>query len=123
MSLQSNVAGWASGVNWYILAAKVVIVALLATGIYLKGKHDCELSYAHKETAAAQQQTKTIIKEVQVRVPVIQTIEKKTTEKNTAIKASGDKLDEANKSPTAGSCNLSPEQLRQFQELAKATQH
>jgi hypothetical protein len=123
MSLQSNVTGWATGVNWYLLAAKAAVILALIGGAYMEGKHRCELANSHKETAAAQTKYVNVVHEVQVRVPVIQEVEKKTTEKNQAVKISGDKLDEANKSPTAGSCNLSADQLRQFQELAKATQH
>ena len=123
MSLQSKALGYFSGVNWYLLAAKAAVVAAALTLAFISGQHRCELKHANEETKKAQIIYRDVVHEVQVRVPEIQYIEKETTGKNQVVKVIGDKLDEANKSPTAGSCNLSPDQLRYFQELAKATQH
>lgn len=121
MSLKSNIVGWGSGVNWYLLAAKAAVLAAALGFAYMKGTHNCELKQAHAETKQAQEQVRTVVKEVQVRVPVVQTIEKKSIEYRNRVQQSGEQLDEANRQPNAGGCNLSPEQLRKFQELANAT--
>lgn len=121
MSLKTKIVGLGSGVNWYLLAAKAVVLASALGFAYMKGTHNCELKQAHTETKQAQEQTRVVVKEVQVRVPVVQTIEKKSIEYREHIRESGDKLDEANRQPNAGGCDLSPEQLHYFQELANAT--
>jgi hypothetical protein len=121
MSLKTQIVGWGSGLNWYLLLAKAIAVAAALGFAYMQGAHHCELKQANTEAKQAKAQVRTVVKEVQVRVPVIQTIEKKSVEYRNHVRESGDKLDEANRQPNAGGCHLSPEQLRQFQELANAT--
>lgn len=123
MSFQSKALGYFSGLNWYAVLAKALIIVGLMGAVHLHDVNKCKLDNANAATKAAQIKYVDVVREVRVRVPVIQEVEKKTTAKNAAVKSHGDKLDEANKSPAAGTCTLSADQLREFQELAKATQH
>src|SRR4249919_4227758 len=111
MSLQSKALGYFSGVNWYILAAKVAVILGMLLAVHVYDVTKCKVDNAHAETKAAQIKYVDVVREVQVRVPVIQTIEKETMAKNQNIKEHGDRLDEANKSPAAGTCTLSADQL------------
>lgn len=121
MALSTKVAGWASGVNWYLLAAKAAVVLAVMGFCYMEGAHRCELKNEQQKTAQAKQETQTVIKEVQVRVPVVQTVEKKSIEYRDRVAQTGAKLDEANKASNAGTCNLSAEQLQYLKQLAEAT--
>lgn len=123
MSLQSKALGYFSGINWYKAAAKALIVIGLVGYVHVYDLNKCKLDQANAVAAAEHIKYVDVVREVKVRVPEVREVEKKTIEYRNVVKAIGDKLDEANKSPTAGSCNLSPEQLQYFQELAKATQH
>lgn len=121
MSLKTQIVGWGSGINWYVYAAKAAVLAAALVIADMHGAHRCEMKQAHAETKQAQAEVKTVVKEVQVRVPVVQTIEKKSIEYRNRVQQSGEQLDEANRQPNAGGCNLSPEQLQHFRELANLT--
>lgn len=116
------VGGWASGLNWYKLAAEAIIVVSVVTGAYAYGVHNCEIKHEQRATAAAKSETKAVIRQVQVRVPEVQKLDRVANEKHQAIKVTGEKLNETfTKNPTGSGCHFTDEQLQLYRQLAEAT--
>lgn len=116
------VGGWASGLNWYKLAAEAVIVLSVVSGAYAYGVHNCELKHAERATAVAKSETKAVIRQVQVRVPEVQKLDRAANEKHQEVKVTGDKLNETFAKNTGGTvCHFTDEQLQLYRKLAEAT--
>jgi hypothetical protein len=121
--LGKSAAGWASGFNFYKWGAILVIVAAIIVGVDRHATHKAELACEQQKTAVALERVHTIIREVEMRVPEVQKQDEVNTAKREDVKQKGAKLDEAiTKSGNTTGCTLSNDELRQFQELAKATQ-
>lgn len=120
--LGKNAVGFASGFNWYKYGAIAVVLAALMGGSYYKGKKDCEVNTAEKETAAAVERTRTIVRNVERRIPVVQTREVESARQKQEIKTLKEKLDDALIArPESPSCDLSDAEFRSVQDLAAKT--
>ena len=58
--------------NWYKLAAFVILFAAWTGFVHVRATHNCELKQEQQKTEQAEQKTKTIVEHVEKRVPVIQ---------------------------------------------------
>lgn len=111
-----------SSVKWYKRGAIALVVLVLVLGSYYKGKHDCEIKHEQQKTEQAEEKTRTIVKHVTERVPVIQKDEAEAARLKAQVEQLRGKLDEAiNARPDLPECALSDDELRLFQEAARAT--
>jgi uncharacterized membrane protein YhiD involved in acid resistance len=115
--LGKKAAGYATGFNWYALALKALLCVMLVTVTWMKATEHCELKHERQKTAIAKQQVQQVTK----RVPEVQKQAKESLQKQNEIDNAGKQLDEANKANPTGGCNLSPDQLRSYRELADKT--
>lgn len=114
--------GMLSGFNWYKWGAILLFLTALAGGSYMMGKHNCEVKVEQEKTAVAEERTRTIIKEVEVRVPVVQIREVASTKLRTEVAQLKEQLNAAiNKRPDLPACQLSADELAAFQLLAGKT--
>lgn len=120
--LGKNAAGWASGINWWKYGAYAVVLTSLMSLSYYGGKHNCEIAHEKQKTEQAEVKLQTVVKEVQVRVPVVQTREVESAKQRAAIEALRKELDNATKQrPENPSCDLSDAEFNLVRELAAKT--
>lgn len=106
----------------YKYGAILIFLVAFGWGCWYKGKMDCNIAHEKAATVAAQVKTETIIKEVEVRVPVVQRIEVESAKQRAAIKSLTEKLDHAlNDRPENPSCDLSDAEFNSVQDLASKT--
>jgi len=77
MNLLKTIGAKTSGLvfpalNWYKLAAFVILFAAWTGFVHVRATHNCELKHEQQKTEQAEQKTKTIVEHVEKRVPVIQ---------------------------------------------------
>lgn len=117
-----NVAGWASGANWWKIGAYALIVAILVGGGYFYGKYNCEQAHLKEKVVQAEEKTRTIVKEVEVRVPVVQVREVESAKQKAEIVELQRKLRNAQaKRPENPSCDLSDDEFNSMRDLAAKT--
>lgn len=119
----TKLSGWASGVNWYVLALKAAVVGVVLFGAYSFGHHRAELACANEKASAAQRHEEAIVKYVNVKVPEIQYKDRVSVVYRDRIVKQGDKLSEVIEAkPERDDCKLSPSERELFNEQIKATQ-
>ena len=102
--------------NWQLIAAKLLIVALAVTGIYLKGRGDgkaaCEADYA--------KQAKAQLDKVIAFTPTADKQTQKAAEQEAKVTKKKEVYDaQVDKNPRAPNCDLTSDELRAFQELVQ----
>lgn len=107
--------------NWYAIAAKVMLCLLMVSVTWMEATHRCEIKHEHAQTIAQTRKLDRVTHEVARRVPEVQKQTQQSTQKQEHVNQTGKNLDEANKANPTGGCNLTPNQLRLFRELAQAT--
>lgn len=112
----STAKKWAYGINWQIILLKLGIVAAFATALVVwgisMGKEECA-DQKVKEAAAQVQEMKDF-------VPTIAAQEKAKAQQDARLAQKKDTYDkEVDKTARPDSCNLSPDELRAFQELVE----
>ena len=111
-----------TGLNWYKYGAIALVVIALAVGFYARGKYVCGMEHAKQETAQAEEKTRVIVQHVKERVPVIQKDEAEAAALKAQLATLRGKYNEAiNARPDVPECALSDDELRYFQEAARAT--
>lgn len=114
--------GWATGFNWYKYGA---ILAVLSTALvlsYCSGKHNAEMECQAEKTKVVEEKVRTIVKEVEVRVPVVQIREVESAKLKAENKRLKEKLDDAIANrPENPNCDLSDAELSGFRELSAQT--
>lgn len=114
--------GWFTGLNWWKLGAYALVVAMLVGGGYMVGKHRCELKHEQQATAAQKEIVRTVVKEVEVRVPVVQEREVASATQRAEIARLKKELFNATaKRPENPSCDLSDAEFNLMQQLAAQT--
>jgi hypothetical protein len=114
--------GWASGLNFYKLGLYVVLFLAYTGGIYGWATYNCKLDQAHEETKKVETKLVEVVKEVEVRVPVVQYREVASAKQKAEIERLKRKLDEAiNNRPDNPTCDLSDAEFNSLQELANKT--
>ena len=102
--------------NWQLIVAKLLIVTLAVTGIYLKGRGDgkaaCEANYA--------KQAKAQLDKVIEFTPVAGSQAKKAAEQEARVTKKKEVYDaQVDENPRTPNCDLTPDELRAFQELVQ----
>lgn len=121
MSLLSKINA-IPGLFWYKLALAVAILVGYTLFVYNKGYHKAELACEQQKTEEAEKKVKEVIKEVEVRVPVVRKIEVESAEQKEQIRILKGKLDEAlSRRPENAGCNLSDAEFDGVQHLAEET--
>lgn len=110
------------GVFWYKLGLVVTLFVAYTVGVASWATHRCEIRHEKQKTEQAEEKTRTIVKEVQVRVPVVQKVEVESAKQKAEIANLKVKLDAALKNrPENPSCDLSDDELSGVQGLANKT--
>ena len=114
-SLSTRLAKLAT-LNWQLIVAKLLIVALAVTGIYLKGRGDgkaaCEADYA--------KQAKAQLDKVIAFTPTADKQTQKAAEQEAKVTKKKEVYDaQVDKNPRAPNCDLTSDELRAFQELVQ----
>lgn len=111
---------WATGLNWQILAAKVVVGLVLLAGAYAYGGYKCKIDHEKQKTEQAEEHTRVVVREVEKRVPVVQVREVESTKQRQEIKVLKEKLDAAiNQRQENPSCDLSDDEFNGVRALAE----
>lgn len=102
--------------NWQLIVAKLLIVALAVTGIYLKGRGDgkaaCEADYA--------KQAKAQLDKVIAFTPTADKQTQKAAEQESRVIKKKEVYDaQVDENPRTPNCDLTPDELRAFQELVQ----
>ena len=105
-----------AGLDWQLMLAKLLIVLLAFTGVYLKGRGDgkaaCEKSYASQAKSQLDKVVEfTPTADAQTKRAATQ--EARTTKKKEVYDA------EVSKNQRPVSCDLTPDELRAFQSLVE----
>lgn len=105
-----------AGLDWQLLLAKLLIVLLVFTGVYLKGRGDgkaaCEADYA--------KQAKAQLDKVIEFTPVADNQTKKAVEQEARVTKKKEVYDaQVDKNPRTPNCDLTNDELRAFQELVQ----
>lgn len=115
-------AGTFTGLNWWMLAAKALIIVALFAGGYMMGKNKAQVACEVAKTELAEAKAKAVTRFVEVQVPIVTEREVKSTEIKYVTRSTGEKLNEAiNKKRTNSGCDLSDDEFVRWNELAKAT--
>lgn len=117
---------FAGGLNWQALLLKVAVVAVVAVSIYsvgyTKGKAGCQVKHAEVAAETAKQETITIVKEVEKRVPVVQVQEVESAKLKAKLALTEEKLRAALQTrPDVDACKLSDDERLQWNEIANST--
>lgn len=121
MSLLSKINA-IPGLFWYKLALAVAIAIGYTLFVYNKGVHNAELKCEQQKTEQAEARTIEVIKEVEKRVPVVQTIEVESAAQRAEIRRLKGKLDEAlNQRSENPSCDLSDDEFDGVRDLSRQT--
>lgn len=110
------------GVFWYKVGLVVVLFTAYTAGVASWATHRCELKHEQQKTEQAEQKTKEVVREVQVRVPEVRKIEVESAKQRAEIHNLKEKLDEALKNrPENTSCDLSDAEFNGVSALANKT--
>ena len=105
-----------AGLDWQLMLAKLLIVLLAFTGVYLKGRGDgkaaCEKNYAS--------QAKAQLDKVVEFTPTADAQTKRAATQEARVTKKKEVYDEqVDKNDRPVSCDLTPDELRAFQELVQ----
>jgi uncharacterized membrane protein affecting hemolysin expression len=115
-----NLKGWATGLNWQVLVAKLIVCLVIVGGAYVYGGYRCKMDNQKQKTEQAEEHTRVLVKEVEKRVPVVQVREVESAKQRQEIKALKEKLDEAlNNRQENPSCDLSDDEFNGVRALAE----
>lgn len=118
----TKLTGWASGFNWYKLGIYAVLFLSWTGGVYSYATHRCEIKHEQEKTVEVQTKLVEVIKEVEVRIPVVQIREVESAKQRAEIKRLKEKLDEAiNGRADNPNCDLSDAEFNSVQDLAEQT--
>lgn len=118
----SNLAGWASGFNWYKYGAIAAVIAAALVLSYCSGKHNAQMDCEAEKTQVVIEKLRTVTKEVEVRVPVVQVREVESAKQRAEVKRLKEALDVAIANrPENPSCALSDSELDGFRKLSEKT--
>lgn len=102
--------------DWARIVAWALVFVLWTGAAYFKGRDDEQ----DKQLRAQIEQSEQISKAVMDYSRVVAEKETKAAEQNARLREGGKKYEEAvNKNPRPDSCDLTPDELRAFQELVK----
>lgn len=114
MSILSNLAGKASGLNWYKWGA----IALVLVAIFFAGRVTATLECQEEKTEAAEERVVAITRYVTERVTEVQTKEVKSRKELEEIARLKEKVDEAQKKrPDLPECALSDAEFESVNRL------
>jgi hypothetical protein len=115
-------AGKAAGVNWYKWGAILVLAVAYSGGLVAYGYDKASDRCEQEKTKVAEEKTRTIVKEITVRVPVVQIREVESAKQRQEIARLKEKLDEAiAKKPENPACALTSDERDGFNDLFKKT--
>lgn len=105
-----------AGLDWQLMLAKLLIVLLAFTGVYLKGRGDgkaaCEADYA--------KQAKDQLDKVIAFTPTADKQTQKAAEQESRVTKNKEAYDaQVDKNPRAPNCDLTTDELRAFRELVQ----
>jgi hypothetical protein len=121
-ALGKNLFGTITGLNWTKYGIILGIILAYTGGVYGVATYRCNLKHERQKTEQAEQRTRTVVKEVQTRVPVVQKIEVESAKQKAEIANLKVKLDEALKNrPENTICDLSDAELAGVSALAAKT--
>lgn len=110
------------GVFWYKMGLVIVLFVAYTGGVASWATHRCEIKHEQQKTEQAEEKTRVIVKEVQVRIPVVQKVEVASAKQKAEIANLKVRLDEALKRrPENPTCDLSDDELAGVQGLAAKT--
>ena len=110
------------GVNWYKWGAIAVLAVAYSGGLVAYGYHKADVHCEQEKTEKAEEKIRTIVQEVEVRVPVVQVREVESAKQRAEIARLKEKLDEAiAKKPENTACNLTSDERDGFNDLLKKT--
>lgn len=111
-----------SPVFWYKVVIVLVLFSTYTTLVYTKGMHNAQLKCEQQKTTQVEEKMNSLVKEVTVRVPVVQTREVESAKQKTEIANLKVKLDEAlNARPTNPNCDLSDAEFDSVSALSLKT--
>lgn len=118
----AKLTGLLTGLNWYRLGLYAAIVLGYTAAVGGYGYHKGALNCEQKKTEAAEEHVREVVREVEVRVPVVQIREVESAKQRAEIARLKEKLDEAiAKKPANPACNLSSDERDGFNDLLKKT--
>lgn len=110
------------GLNWYKYGAVAVALVAMVALSYCSGKYNAKLECEAAKTEQAEEKVRTIIKEIEVRIPVIQTREVESAKARAEIARLNKELQDAiNDRPENPSCDLSDAEFNGFRKLSEKT--
>lgn len=117
-----KLAKGASPVFWWKLGLAITLFAAYTAGVAAWATHRCELKHEQQKTEEAKEKVRTIVKEVEVRVPEVQKIEVESAKQRLLISQLKRELDEALKQRQDNPvCDLSNAEYDSVQHLAEQT--
>lgn len=109
-------------VFWWKLGLAITLFAAYTAGVATWATHRCELKHEQQKTEEAEEKVRTIVKEVEVRVPEVQKIEVESAKQRLLISQLKRELDEALKQRQENPvCDLSNAEYDSVQHLAEQT--
>lgn len=102
--------------NWQLVLLKIGFYVVIAVSLYGLGRYHEKLDVAKKETRDMQQ----VVQKVEDFIPTLQSQATKAAEQNARTEKRQERYNEAvDQNARPDSCDLSPDELRAFQELAE----
>jgi hypothetical protein len=110
------------GFNWYKWGIILTVFLAYTGGVAGWATHKASVHCEQEKTVAAEEKIRTIIKEVEVRVPDVQIREVESAKQKEQIRVLKEKLDAAiAKKPTNPACDLTSDERDGFNDLFKKT--
>lgn len=112
----SKLASKLAGLDWQLLAAKIVVVFLILGTVYFKGRMDVEAKYLKQQAEAAEQRLQVVKKFI----PVIERQTSEAAKQEQRLQTKQENYNEqVDKNHRSSECDLSPDELRAFQDLVE----
>ena len=121
MTIPTKLLTKVSGLNWYAVGLKVVLLLGLVTAVHYHAIYSCEKKHNEEQVAQANAKAATVVADVSKRLPDVARADQDSAKRRADAALSGEKLDEAVKANPNGSCTLSDDELRYYRELADKT--
>ena len=122
-TLSSKASSFAlPALNWYKLAAFVILFAAWTGFVHVRATHNCELKQEQQRTEQAQQKLEDVADHVEERLPVVAKKEKASAELRGDVyrtKNTNEGYIYENENRNSGSCDLSDAEFSGMQELIR----
>ena len=111
-----NFVPWLKGLEWQMILLKLALVAVILGSTYGLGRFHERQAQADREVKEMQQ----VVQKVEDFIPTLQSQATKAAEQNARVRQKQERYNEAvDQNARPDSCDLSPDELRAFQELAE----